>query len=368
VSGPEQPEVPDPDGFAALLCDWCLEVQGAHQILISTTTLAEPLVRAIHRAALTRGAWPLVRLSPPAFSEEFFRLAGDAQLDGFAPLELIEVEAVDAVLRIDAPSNTRALAGVDPAAIARAARARAPIQEARLARRWCGTLWPTPALAQQAGMSEQDYAAFVDRALFLDRADPVSAWASLSARQAALVERLRSAREIHIEAPGTDLRLRVDGRRWINSDGRRNMPSGEVFTGPLERSAQGSIRFSVPSSPRGVSVEGVELTFVDGEVVAARAERGDSYLRAALATDAGARYLGELGIGTNAGIDRATGSILFDEKMAGTVHLALGRSYPETGGSNSSALHWDLICDLRSEGRLTADGEIIDIGPGLTLS
>jgi aminopeptidase len=266
---------------------------------------------------------------------------------------------VDAVLRIDAPANTRSLSGIDPALIARAARARAPIQEARLARRWCGTLWPTTALAQQAGMSERDYAQFAVRALFLDRSDPVAAWGELSERQAALVQRLSSAREIRIEAEGTDLRLRVDGRRWINSDGRRNMPSGEVFTGPLERSAHGHIRFTIPSSPRGVHVEGVELTFAHGEVVAAWAERGDGYLQSALAADAGARYLGELGIGTNVGIDRPTGSILFDEKMAGTVHLALGRSYPETGGTNVSTLHWDLICDLRDGGRLTADGEPI---------
>jgi aminopeptidase len=348
---------PDSDAFAALLCDWCLEARADQQVLISTTTLAEAPALALHRALLQRGAWPLLRLAPPSLQAEFYRHAQAAHLDRHAPLELAEIETVDAVLRIDAPDNTRALDGVDPALLARAARARAPIQEARLARRWCATLWPTPALAQQAGMSRRDYAAFVARALFLDRPDPVAAWAELSNRQAALVERLERASEIRIEAEGTDLRLRVEGRRWINSDGRRNMPSGEVFTGPLERSAHGHIRFTIPSTPRGVAVEGVELTFADGEVVAARADRGHTYLEAALATDAGARYLGELGIGANPGIDRATGSILFDEKMAGTVHLALGRSYPETGGTNASALHWDLICDLRGGGCMTADGE-----------
>ena len=156
-----------------------------------------------------------------------------------------------------------------------------------------------------------------------------------------------------------DLTLSVKGRVWVNSDGQRNMPSGEVFTGPHERSANGTIRFTVPTGPRGVTVTGVQVEFRDGEVVHAAAERGDDYLQAALATDAGARYLGELGIGTNAGIDRPTGHILLDEKMAGTVHLALGRSYPETGGTNASALHWDLICDLRDGGRLSADGETV---------
>ncbi len=168
--------------------------------------------------------------------------------------------------------------------------------------------------------------------------------------------RLSGARRIRIEADGTDITLEVGGRTWINSDGRRNMPSGEVFTGPHERSANGTIRFTVPS-PRGATVSDVTLTFEDGEVVAATAEQGQEQLDAALAIDDGARLLGELGIGTNAGIDRATGSILLDEKMAGTVHLALGRSYPETGGTNVSALHWDLICDLRPGGQLSADGE-----------
>jgi aminopeptidase len=350
----------DPDAFADLLCDWCLDIRERDYTLLFTTTLAAPLIRSFHRALITRGAWtPGLRIGVPGLAEDFYRLAPDDLLDGFPPLDLAEIEHADAYLRIDAPENTRALADVDPATIARAARARAPIQEARLGKRWCGTIWPTPALAQQAGMSDDGYAAFVGRALFLDRPDPVAAWRELSDRQQQLVDRLSQAREIRIEADGTDLRLRVDGRTWINSNGRRNMPSGEVFTGPLEDSATGRIRFTIPSSPRGALVDGVALRFERGEVVDATAERGQAYLDAALATDAGARLVGELGIGTNAGIDRPTGSILLDEKMAGTVHLALGRSYPETGGRNGSALHWDLICDLRAGGRLTADGEPI---------
>ncbi len=352
---------PDPDAFAALICDWCLEVSAGQQVIVASTTLAESPVRALHRAILQRGAWPLLRLAPPGVGEDFYRHAGDVHLDGFAPIELHEIEQMDAYVRIDAPSNTRALAGVDPARVTRAGRARRPIQETRLSRRWCGTLWPTAALAQQAGMSLDDYAAFVAGALFVDHDDPRGAWQALSARQARLVERLSAAREIRIEAEGTDLTLTVQGRTWINSDGRRNMPSGEVFTGPQERSANGTIRYTIPSSPSGVEVSDIELDFRDGEVVRARAGRGDDYLQAALATDAGARYLGEIGIGTNAGIDRPTGSILFDEKMAGTVHLALGRSYPETGGQNESALHWDMICDLRAGGRLTADGETLEV-------
>ncbi len=351
---------PDPDRLAALLCDWCIAAGERDQVLVGMTLQSMPLVRALHRALLERGAWPLIRLAPAELAADFYRHATDAQLDSFAPLELAEAQAADAVIGITAPANTRALASVDPALITRAGRARSQVQEARLQKRWCGTLWPTPALAQQAAMGDQDYAAFVARALFVDRPDPIAAWHELSALQGRLVERLERGTKIRIEAPGTDLQLAVAGRTWINSDGKHNMPSGEVFTGPLEDSAEGTIHFTVPSSPRGVEVEDVELTFSGGKVTAARAARGERYLREALETDPGARFLGELGIGTNAGIDRATGLVLLDEKIAGTVHLALGRSYPETGGRNRSALHWDLICDLRVGGRLTVDGEILN--------
>jgi aminopeptidase len=208
-------------------------------------------------------------------------------------------------------------------------------------------------------MNLADFEDFEQRALFLDQPDPVRSWSELRAFQEGLIARLKPASELRIEAPGTDVTLTVKGRTWVNSDGKRNMPSGEVFTGPHEASANGRVQFGVPSAPAGVDVAGVELEFRDGLVVAAAAERGEDYLQRALATDDGARRLGEVGIGTNFGIDRAIGATLFDEKIGGTVHLALGRSYAETGGKNESALHWDLICDLREGGRLTADGETI---------
>jgi aminopeptidase len=349
----------DATGFARLLTDYCLEVQPGQQVVVRSTTLAAPLLLALQAEILARGAWPLLRPALPGEGEGWWAAARDEHLDGFAPGDLREAQETDASLTIQAPENTTALAGVDPARIARSARARGPIREAAMRRRWCSTYWPTPAAAQQARMGTADFEAFVTRATFLDRPDPIAAWRELSARQAALVERLGAAEELRIETEGTDLRLRVGGRTWINSDGRRNMPSGEVFTGPLEDSANGRIRFTIPSSPRGVEVSGIELEFRDGVVVDARAERGHDYLLAALDTDPGARRLGEIGIGTNAGIDRPVGAILFDEKIGGTVHLAVGRSYPETGGTNESAVHWDMICDLRAGGRLTADGEVV---------
>ena len=351
--------MPDPAAFARLICDWCLRPEPGDQVVVSTSTLGAEPALALQRELLDREAWPVLRIRLPGEAEVFFRHARDRHLDTHAPLELLETEATQASVRIEAPANVTELAAIDPSLIARHARARRPVREAAMRRRWCVSLWPTPALAQQARMSTSEYAGFVRRALFLDRDDPVAAWQELSERQAALVERLARAREIRIEADGTDLRLDVSGRRWINSDGRRNMPSGEVFTGPVETSAEGRVRFTVPTAPSGVDVAGVELEFREGRVVAARAERGEGYLEAMLATDDGASRLGELGIGTNRGIDRPTGEILLDEKIGGTVHLALGRSYPETGGVNESAVHWDLICDLRQSGRVSVDGETL---------
>ena len=344
----------DPAAHAALLCDYCLEVQPGEQVVVRSTTLAAPLLLSLHRAILEREAWPLLRVSLPGQEEGFWSAARDVHLDAFAPLELVEAESTDASVTIHAPENTRALSGVEPTSLSRAARARAPVREAALTRRWCVSLWPTPGLAQDAGMSVSDFSAFVARALFLDRHDPAGAWSELRSSQARLIETLSAASELRIEGDGTDLVVGVAGRTWINSDGRRNMPSGEVFTGPS--SAEGIVRFDIPSSPRGVRVAGVVLEFRDGVVVSARADEGDDVLQAMLATDDGARRLGEVGIGTNHGIDRAVGLTLLDEKIGGTVHLALGRAYPETGGTNESAIHWDLIC---RPSRVTADGQLL---------
>ncbi len=352
----------DPRAFADLLAGYCLDVKPGQQVLVRSTTLAAPLLLEVQRAILERDAWPHLRVELPGQSRSFYDHALDRHLDDAPSLALDEAKRIDANLGITATADVRELVGVDPARITRLARARRPVREAIMKKRWCSTLWPTEALALQAGMTVEDYMGFVARALFLDQPDPLVAWGGLRTFQDKLIERLKAARDVRIEADGTDLTLRVAGRTWVNSDGKRNMPSGEVFTGPHESSANGRIRFTVRSAPAGVDVDGVELELRDGEVVAAHAEVGDDYLQRALAIDDGARYLGEIGIGTNFGITRPTGTILFDEKIGGTVHLALGRSYPETGGKNKSALHWDLICDLRAGGRLSADGQVVQEG------
>jgi len=345
----------DPAAMAELLIGWCLEVEAHQKVVVRSTALATPLMLELQKAILAREAWPTLNIELPGQAKGFYDNAHDAQLDDFDDMAMAEAKELTAVLGVQAPYDAAELAGVDPSRIARAARARRPLRERTMKKRWCSSLWPTKASAQLAGMELEEFAAFVRGATFLDRPNPPAAWAELGAFQAELIERLSGTEQIRIEAEGTDLTLSVKGRSWVNSDGRRNMPSGEIFSGPLENSAEGKIRFSIRSSPSGVDVDGVELVFRKGVVVEARAERGDDYLQQALKTDQGARRLGEIGIGTNFGITRPVGSILFDEKIGGTVHLALGRSYPETGGRNESALHWDMICDLRAGGRLSAD-------------
>lgn len=350
---------PDPDAFAALIADYCLEVKPGHEIVVRSTTLATPLLLALQKAIMERDAWCILRPELEGEQLGFYEAALGRHLDLYPKLAYEDSRRLDATLGIQAPFETGSLEAVDPEKLHRLAYAREPMRDEMRKRRWTTTLWPTPALAKRAGTTLEDFSAFVERALFLDRPDPVAAWAELRAFQNELINVVGKSNDLRIEAPGTDLTMSVRGREWVNSDGRRNMPSGEIFTGPVEDSVNGQIHFTIPSSPPGVEVSGVRLVFKDGKVVDATAEVGQDYLRKAIATDAGSCRVGEIGIGTNSGIDRPTGTILFDEKIGGTVHLALGRSYPETGGKVNSAIHWDLICDLRGAGRLSADGEVL---------
>ncbi|WP_369409334.1 aminopeptidase [Deinococcus arboris] len=346
----------DPDLHAALLADYCLMAGEGERLLVAGGQEATPLLRAVTRALLTRGARPVPRVDYPGQDEDFAELASDAVLDAAHAADLADVDALDGSLRVLTPMPGHA---VDAARRARLMAARAPVAAARARKKWSLTLYPTAHAAAQAGMTPEGFGDFVMRAMFLDRPDPVAAWGEVRAMQARIIERLSRADVVRLEAPGTDLTLRVGGRTWANSDGRRNMPSGEVFTGPLEDSAEGVVTFTVAAEYQGQVVRGARLEFRGGLVVDASAEEGEAVLHAALDTDPGARRLGELGVGTNSGIQVPTGNILFDEKIGGTVHLAIGKSYPETGGVNASAVHWDLITDLRTGGRLSLDGEVV---------
>lgn len=344
--------------YAELLVGYCTEVQPGQQVMLAVDTAALPLARALYREVLTAGGEPHLRLSYPEQTSDYLELVSDGVIDSPATFQLSEMQVMDAYIRVSATENSRFLTGADGAQLTRIERRMHGVQRERIDNtRWVGTLYPTAASAQEAGMSTEAFERFVFAAMFLYDEDPAERWRELGRQQQRWVDRLERADTIHITGPDTDLKLRVAGRTWANSDGKRNMPSGEVFTGPIEDSAEGVIRFRVPSFVRGGLVEDVTLRFDRGRVVEARAARGQEILDAMLAADRGARYLGEIGIGTNPHITVPTMKTLFDEKILGTVHLALGSSYPATGGTNDSSIHWDLICDLREAGEVSLDGE-----------
>lgn len=344
--------------YAELLTGYCVRVSPGDKVMLSVDLAAVELARPLARAVLAAGGEPFLRLNYPQAVKDVLELASDELLSSQAAVQLREMEAMDAFVNVSAQTNSRELQTVDRRRLTLLDKRMAPVGRRRVEHtRWVTTLFPTPAAAQDAGMSTDAFERFVFDAMFLYDSVPAARWVELGRRQQALVDRLAAADEVTLRGPGTDLTLRVKGRPWANSDGRRNMPSGEVFTSPLEDSADGVITFTVPSSVKGAVVEGVRLRFEAGQVVEATAERGQDVLDGQLATDPGARYLGELGIGTNPHIRVPTLKTLYDEKILGTVHLALGNSYSSTGGTNDSAIHWDLVCDLREGGTVTVDGE-----------
>jgi aminopeptidase len=304
----------------------------------------------------------------PSFTDtqaDLLATGNDEQVAYVTPYERWAFLEADTTIVVLASTNSRSQSGIDPGRQAVWDRARAALRQtaaeraARGERRWCLTLFPTAAYAQDADMATDDFARFIASACMLDRPDPIAAWRELHARQARMIASLRERNEIHLQAPGTDLRLSVGGRAWVNSDGKRNFPSGEVFTGPIEDSVQGHVAFTYPVVTNGREIADIRLRFSDGVVVDASAGKNEAFLIESLDTDPGARRLGEFAFGTNTGISRWTKNILLDEKMGGTVHMALGSGYPETGSTNRSAIHWDLICDIREGGRVTADGEVV---------
>ncbi len=351
------------DRYAKLLVEYCLDLRPKDNVLLQVEVGALPMARALTRQALAAGAEPHLRLSYPEQTADLLELASDDLLASQPLVQLDEIKRMDAYARISAPTNSHHLQDAAPERLAALGKRLKEVTRHRVTRtRWVGTLYPTPAAAQAAGMSTDDYERFVYGAMFLHDPEPAARWRELGQAQQGWADRLAQADEVRIQGPGTDLRLRVKGRTWTNSDGKRNMPSGEVFTGPLEDSAEGVIHFAIPSSVAGTVVEGVTLRFEAGKVVEATARQGQKVLDQQLNTDGGSRFLGELGIGTNPHITVPTMQTLFDEKILGTIHLALGSSYPETGGRNESSIHWDLVCDLREEGTVTLDGEPFLVG------
>jgi aminopeptidase len=347
--------------LARVLVDYSVEAGEGEQVLLAGGAAAEPLIKEVYTRLLDVGAIPVPQIALPGTQELFFEHARDIHYEKTPPVIRSIYEGVDAVISVMTPHNTRALAGVDPRRQQALGKRDKAVQDLVIDRdRWALTLYPTQALAQESEMGLEEYEEFVFEAMGLNEDDPVGYWRGKAEEQGRLIERLERASEVRIVGPGTDLTLSIEGRRFMNGDGKHNMPCGEVFTGPIEDSANGEIYFGIPIAVAGREVLGVRLRFEEGRVVEAGAEKGEEYLESMLDADEGARYLGELGIGTNYGIRRATKNILFDEKLGGTVHLAIGRSYERTGGKNDSSVHWDLICDLRAGGEIYADGELIE--------
>jgi aminopeptidase len=353
------------DKLADVLVRYSVAVQPGDKVVIRGDELAAPLLKAVYARVLQAGGHPLMQVALEGTEELFYRYASDEQLQFVPdPLKLI-AETYDASIGVRGAANTKAMSGIAPAktvAHSRAMREMTQIFMKRAAMgelRWVGTLFPTQAYAQDAGMSLSDYEDFVYGACMPDLDDPVGHWLRFSAWQQKIVDWLKGKQQVHVIGPETDLQLSVAGRTFINSDGKHNMPSGEVFTGPVEDSVDGHVLFSYPAIYRGREVRGIRLWFEGGKVVKASAEANEELLLQTLDTDEGSRYVGEFAIGTNEGITQFTRQILFDEKINGSFHMALGFGYPDTGSVNQSAIHWDMVCDMRRGGEIWVDGELL---------
>lgn len=354
--------------WAKTLVEYCLSVQPGELVAVYATPVAEELVAEVCRQTLRAGGHPVLKLALPSVNEIALKESSQDQLAWVSPSDRALIESMDARLNILSESNTRQLSGADPKRQAIVGQAGRALFRERAARvdpnidRWCLTLFPTAAYAQDADMSLSDFTEFVYEASFLNSEDPAERWREVGRQQQYYVDWLKDKKEAHVISPDTDIRVRFDGRIFRNSDGKRNFPSGEFFTSPHEDSAEGHVRFTVPSVVHGHLVSDIRLTFEAGRVVEATAATGEEFLREMLASDDGASRIGEFAIGNNFGIQRGIRNILFDEKIGGTIHMALGASYPECGGKNVSQLHWDMICDLREAaggGEVWVDGELL---------
>lgn len=351
--------------LAKLLVNYSLSIKEGDSFLIRGNEITIPLIKEVYKEALLKGANPDVRVAVEELQEILLKYGNEEQIKYVSPVVKSSSGKYNAALRIGGGLHSRSLAGVDPAKLesyetsrrkpAVPGQGRAP----ESGMRWCITHFPTISGAMEANMSLSDYEDFVFSACFADKEDPAAEWIRLREEQQKIINLLMKKDQIRIISEDTDLSLRVGGRNWINSCGTTNLPGGEVFTGPLEDSLNGCIRFSLPAVMSGIQVEDIRLTFEKGRVVKTFAKQGEEFLKAMIGMDSGSCYAGEFAFGTNYGIDRFTSNILFDEKIGGTIHIALGAGYPSTGSKNESALHWDMLCDMRKGGEIYADGELI---------
>ena len=356
---------PRVERLARLVVRYSIEARKGQEIMIMGPAEAAPFVRELYREVVQAGAYPLVLSSIDGTENVFFRYASDEQIKHISPFRKYLYERADAMIGVSMSTNTRSGSGVPPEKLRMASVARTGLMKLMMERtakgefKWVAVPYPGNADAQEASMSLMDYEEFVYSACLADRADPIAEWKKVSSLQRKMVDRLNRVKELTFVGKDTDLTMSVEGRKWINCDGKHNLPDGEVFTGPVENSVDGKIRFTYPGIYMGREIEDIRLTFRDGKVVKGQAAKGQELLNALLKADPGSCRLGEVAIGTNLGIKAFTKNMLFDEKLGGTVHMAIGAGYPESGAKNVSAVHWDILKDMRKGGRIIADGKLI---------
>ncbi|MFK7758766.1 MAG: aminopeptidase [Phycisphaerales bacterium] len=358
------------DKLADVIVRYSTKIKKGDLVAINADPVALPMVEATFEAVLKAGGHPFWQPRGDALADIVLEHASDEQLEYLNPIAMHTVETVDVRIGFWADVNTKSLSRIDPKKISKQRVASGPLMDRFMKRaaegdlRWCGTLFPTLASAQDAEMSLTQYEKFVFEAGLLHLPDPVAAWESIHARQQRVCDFLQTKDEIHFKAPardghdGTNLVVDVDKSKsiWINCSGGENFPDGEVFCGP--QNANGHVNYTFPGVYNGREVEGIRLEFKDNRVVGASAKKNEEFLFAMLDQDEGARNMGEIAIGTNYSIKEFSKNTLFDEKIGGTFHAAVGMGYPESGSTNESALHWDMVCDLREGGEITADGEV----------
>lgn len=354
------------DKYAKVLVDYSTNVQKGELVVISTQSVqAKDLVRAVYKRVLQRGGNPVLRTGFGDIAEVFMKYANDEQLDYIDPMTELEYTKADVFISLGAPLNTKAMAKADLTKMARRGKATKHLSEKMLSRAARGELkWviadvPTHALAQEAKMSLDDYTEFLIKSCYLDLDNPVDKLQQLEQEQTRWANYLNNVKELHIVGDKTDIKFNVKGRKWISCSGLNNYPDGEVFTSPVEDGINGEIYFDFPQNYRGNSSHDVHLWIENGVVVKAQASQGEDFLNAMLDMDEGSRGIGEIAFGTNNEIQDVTGNILFDEKIGGAIHMAVGASYPETGGKNVSGLHWDMIKNMKNNSKVYADGELI---------
>ena len=351
--------------YARFVIDYSVEVEKGDTALILASSESIPLIKELYRELIKAGAHPLrPYIEFPEQEYIFFKEAKDFQLDFKDPMEIYAMQNIDVLIMVQGKMNTRELSNIPPKKLQQKKMTESEMMGIFYKRaavgelKWTMIPYPSNAMAQDANMSQEELAEFTTKACFLDKSDPIAIWNELHDKQQIYCDFLNNVDEIRFISKDTNLRMSVKGRRWINSDGKGNLPDGEIYTGPVEDSVNGHVKFSYPAVDRSHIIEGIQLTFKDGLVVDSNASKGKEVLNSILEIP-GARRVGEIAIGTNYALDTFVGNILFDEKLGGTFHLALGSGYPETGSKNESSTHKDLLCDMKSGGKIFVDGKLI---------